>query len=334
MNTLLDRYLSAIGRELPMRQSDEITAELRDVLMSKIEDREGDLGRPLTDKELEQLLIDFGHPLVVAAGYRKTPYLIGPELFPMWVATMRFILVFWAAITLVSLFIAAVANPATAPGLALQKAAETIWPGFVWIFGVVTMVFAFNERMGKYRFKLHFNPRQLPPARGKGRKPAEIVTQIVLGAVALAWWAGLIRFRSVMPMPAFLDVRLASTWDVFRAPIAAYFAIEILINGLELARPAWVKLSASLGLAKHAAGAAIVALVLQTGHWVHISGSNLAPGVREMIEQGFDHGLRVGLVVTLAVMMFMVVKEALRLWKALGGNGPAGNGASAAAAHG
>ena len=94
MNTLVDRYLAAIGRELPIRQSEEITAELRDVLMSKIEDREAVLGRPLTDQEIGQLLIDFGHPLIVAGGYRTTPYLIGPELFPMWVATIRFVLVF------------------------------------------------------------------------------------------------------------------------------------------------------------------------------------------------------------------------------------------------
>jgi hypothetical protein len=253
----------------------------------------------------------------------------------MWVATMRFVLGFWAAITLVALFVAAVSNPSTAPGWALQKAAQSIWPGFVWIFGVVTMVFAFNERMGKYRFKLSFNPRRLPPARARGRRPAEIVAQIVLGAVALAWWAGLLKFRTFMPIPAFLDVRLASTWDPFRGPIAAYLAVEILINGLELARPAWVRLNASLSLAKYVAGVAIMALVLQAGHWVQITAPTAAPGVREMIERGFDHGLRVGLVVTLAVMAIMAVKEALRLWKALGGRGgPAGNGASAAAAMG
>jgi hypothetical protein len=333
MNKLVDRYLAAIGRELPMRQSEEITAELRGVLMSKIEDKEGDLGRPLTDKEVEQLLIDFGHPLVVAAGYRKTPYLIGPELFPMWVATMRFVLGFWAVILLLSLFVAAVSNPNTAPGLALQRAAEAIWPGFVWIFGVVTLVFAVNERMGRYRFRLSFNPRRLPPVRAKGRRPAEIVGQMVVGAVALAWWAGLIKFRALMPIPAFLDVRLASTWDAFRAPIAAYLAIEILINGLELMRPAWARLNAGLSLAKYVAGFAIVALVLQAGHWVQIAGSTLTPGVREMIERGFDHGLRVGLGVTLVVMAVMAFASGRRLWKALGGSGgPAGNGAAAATA--
>ena len=69
---LVDRYVAAIGRELPPRMSAEVTAELKDVLLSKIEDRESELGRPMTDKEIEQMLIAFGHPMIVAGGYRQT----------------------------------------------------------------------------------------------------------------------------------------------------------------------------------------------------------------------------------------------------------------------
>jgi hypothetical protein len=335
MNTLLDRYLAAIGRELPLRQSQEIIAELRDVLLSKIEDKEAELGRPLADREIEQLLIDFGHPLIVAGGYRKTPWLIGPELFPLWVATMRFALVFWGAILLVSLFVAAVATPSATPQWLLQKAGEALWPGFIGVFGVITLVFAVNERMGKYRFKLHFDPRRLPPPRARGRKPAQIVSEMVLGAAALLWWIGLIQFRAIMPIPAFLGVHLASTWDPFRAPIAAFLATEILINGLDLARPARVRLTASLGLVKNLAGAAIMVLVLQAGHWVEIVAPSLSPAVREMIRQGFDHGLRIGLAATLVVLVFKAGSDGLRLWRALGRDGGrAGNGASATAAAG
>jgi hypothetical protein len=332
---LVDRYLAAIGRELPMRQSQEITAELRDVLMSKIEDREADLGRPMTDKEIEQMLIAFGHPLIVAGGYRKTPYLIGPELFPMWVATMRLVLTLWAAILVVSLFIAAVSTPSATPQWVLDKAGQAFWPGLIFIFGVVTMVFAFNERMGKYRFKLNFNTRRLPPARarGQGRKPAQVISEVVMGAIALAWWMGLIRFRAIMPIPAFLGVHLASTWDAFRAPIAAYLLVEIAINGLELLRPGWARLNASLSLAKSLAACVIMAMVLQAGHWVEIDAPSLSVGVREMIRQGFDHGMHIGLMVTVVVFAVKAGADAVRLWRSLGHDGGhAGNGAAAAAA--
>ena len=332
MSKLLDRYLAAIGRELPMRQSDEITTELRDVLMSKIEDKEAALGRPMTDKEVGQLLIDFGHPLIVAGGYRRTQYLIGPDLFPMWVATMRFVLVFWAAILLVSLFVAAVATPGATPLWVLQKAGQAFWPGFLLVFGVVTLVFAVNERMGRYRFKLNFDPRRLPPVRARGRKPPQIISEMVMGVVALLWWAGLIRFRAIMPIPTFLDVHLAPTWDAFRGPIVAYLVVEIIIGGLELLRPGWARLNASLSLAKNLAGGVIMALVFETGHWVEIVAPSLRVTVQEMIQEGFDHGLRIGLIATLVIFVIKAGADALRLWRSLGGH--AGNGASTAAAAG
>jgi hypothetical protein len=78
---LLDRYLAAIARHLPDAQKADVTAELRDVLLSQIEDEEARLGRPLERKELEALLVRFGHPLTVSGRYRKVQHLIGPEVF-------------------------------------------------------------------------------------------------------------------------------------------------------------------------------------------------------------------------------------------------------------
>ena len=45
---LIERYLAAISRNLPAKQAGDITAELRDVLLSRVEDREATLSRPLT----------------------------------------------------------------------------------------------------------------------------------------------------------------------------------------------------------------------------------------------------------------------------------------------
>lgn len=89
---LIERYLAAIGRNLPAKQAGDITAELRDVLLSRVEDREATLGRPLTKDELEALLIDFGNPLVVAWRYRRVQHLIGPEIFPFWWQAVKIML--------------------------------------------------------------------------------------------------------------------------------------------------------------------------------------------------------------------------------------------------
>lgn len=83
---MIDRYLEAVAAQLPVEERDDIIAELKDLILSRTEAREEDLGRVLNDDEREAILKDIGHPLVVAGRYRKGPdSLIGPELFPYWI---------------------------------------------------------------------------------------------------------------------------------------------------------------------------------------------------------------------------------------------------------
>jgi hypothetical protein len=82
---LIDRYLNAVAAQLPQDERNDITAELRDLILSRFEAKEEALGRALTEDEQEAILREIGHPLVVAARYRKGPdSLVGPELFPYW----------------------------------------------------------------------------------------------------------------------------------------------------------------------------------------------------------------------------------------------------------
>lgn len=98
---LLDRYLDALRWALPRAKSEDILAELRDVLMMRVEEREEALGRPLTDEETSALLKDFGHPLLVAARYRPQQWLIGPDVFPFYKFVLRVVLVFVICIQVV-----------------------------------------------------------------------------------------------------------------------------------------------------------------------------------------------------------------------------------------
>src|SRR3954470_22856019 len=94
---LFDRYLNAIRRNLPRDKADDIVAELGDALASRVEEREDALGRALTPEEVKALIKDFGHPLVVAARYRKQQWLIGPDVFPFYVAVLRIVVTITAA---------------------------------------------------------------------------------------------------------------------------------------------------------------------------------------------------------------------------------------------
>src|SRR4051812_24135793 len=107
---LLDRYLQAVRKYLPLRRQDDIIAELRANMESQIEDRESELDRPLTQGEFDDFLRKMGHPMVVASRYQPQQYLIGPTIFPMYLYVLR-IAMLWAFI--VCMIIAAVVTPLT-----------------------------------------------------------------------------------------------------------------------------------------------------------------------------------------------------------------------------
>ena len=99
---MLEDYLRAVSRLLPKAKRDDITAELRDEILTRIEAREGELGRPLTADETQQLLRDFGHPIVVAARYRDGPqYGVGPAFYPYWIFALRLIVLIEVGVSII-----------------------------------------------------------------------------------------------------------------------------------------------------------------------------------------------------------------------------------------
>lgn len=88
--TLIDQYLRAVALLLPKDKREDIVSELRELILSKIEARESELGRTLTDDEIEAVLREIGHPLVVASRYREGPqHVVGPTLYPYWVFAVK-----------------------------------------------------------------------------------------------------------------------------------------------------------------------------------------------------------------------------------------------------
>ena len=81
---LLERYLQAVRFFLPQKQQDDIVRELSENLIAQMEDREAELGRPLTESEEADILRTHGHPMIVAGRYRAHQQLIGPVFFPVY----------------------------------------------------------------------------------------------------------------------------------------------------------------------------------------------------------------------------------------------------------
>jgi len=254
---LLDRYLQAVRKYLPLRRQDDIIAELRANMESQIEDSESELGRSLTQGEFDDFLRKMGHPMVVASRYQPQQYLIGPTMFPMYVYVLRLALL-WAFI--VCMIVAAVVTPLTngtggavvealfrTPGILIQTAA--------WI----TLVFAAFE-FARTRYpnvcpqieglNKSWNPSTLPPLEkdslreGKPRSFAQAVAEIIFSVLFLGWVLLIPHYPFLLlgPGVAILHVspyQLAPIWWTFFGWIVALGIMQIVAKCIDLARGSW-----------------------------------------------------------------------------------------------
>ena len=310
MSNLIDRYMAAIARELPEAQRVDITAELRDDLMSRIEAKEDGLGRSLTRDELEAELIAYGNPLSVAGRYRRTQHLIGPEIFPFWWAGLRASLLIVAAVYLVLAVLAVIGGSDTAA--VTDEATPSLGFALVFTVGVVTLVCASVERFGKPGDLARWKPRNLPPAQGRTRGRFEILVELFMGFGALLWWLGALRFSQFLPLGP-LQVELAAVWMTWFWPIAIYFAAEMAMNLTALIRPAWVRLNASLMIVRSLIAATILSIIQQADRIVDVSSTVLRPEVLAQVQDNFDRGFRIGIVSAIMIFLALAIVEAWRL---------------------
>src|SRR6516225_5362139 len=138
---LVDRYLQAVKALLPRAQQADIVRELSENILSQLEDKEAELGRPLNESEQATVLKQHGHPLLVASRYRSAPvqHLIGPAVFPFYWFVLKILL--WIALaicTLNGIALLASGEPIRQLLLGLGAFAHVALP----VFGWVTLLFA------------------------------------------------------------------------------------------------------------------------------------------------------------------------------------------------
>jgi hypothetical protein len=227
---VLEDYLRAVAALLPRAQRDDIVAELRDLILSRVEEREAELGRPLTLEETEAVLREVGHPVVVAARYREGPqHVVGPALYPYWLFGVKIAVTIQGAAALVVFIVRAIVIGN--PGLAFGQALGSAIVGTVTMIGFATLAAWLVERYGvrvgyfdRWRVRelraleyiawdwddLREHLERLYARRPKGAPPGTVTQaergrsarssvgralgEIAGGAFLAFWWTGLLPF--------------------------------------------------------------------------------------------------------------------------------------------
>jgi hypothetical protein len=282
MMQILESYLRAVKRYLPRSQSDDIIKELSEDLRSQIDEKQAELGRPISDEEAMAFFKRHGDPMTVARRYRQDHRslsigweLIGPELFPMYLIFLSCNL----AITIASVVVVSLIlhTPILVDTFIVPVLAQII---------CLTLVFTIlNLIRRKCPQPWYYPPAELAPMLPVSRWYS--LAGLVMWASVTAWWLALPHFPGLILGTAAAYLKLAATWHRFYVPILLLLLASITQRILNLLHPNWTWLIPIVRMMINAASVPILyVLVFKSETLVVLAGGiQNTPHYQQLVEK-------------------------------------------------
>jgi hypothetical protein len=310
--SIIDRYVFAVARLLPRAQRDDIAAELRANLQSHVDEEEALRHQPLSEGEVLDILRNYGHPRDVAANYGARQYLIGPEVFPSYVAAVKMVLFVMAP---VGLFITLMTVLLTEENLLLHVA-EALWTtvtiGLVNV-AIVTLTFACAGQALRLNRNREWNPEELPEIHlERPVRRSEAIGSLFGLTLALCWWMGVNRLAwhwfGMSPLP----FEWTTVWTEIE-----YAAIAVIIASMgraivALARPNWTKVYTGAGAMLALLALLVLRRLVAAGTYVAVTDTTPGAASAEMLVLMLDRSIFVALVVGTIFAAASVVIQTFR----------------------
>lgn len=316
---LLDRYLAAVAALLPKAQREDIVAELRDILLNRLEEKEAELGRPLDAKEREAVLRTFGHPIAVAGRYGLSRTLIGPELYPFYIFAVKGLLILAAAVTAIPLVISIILGGEDAAG-GLAHFLSGFLTTAMTLIGAATIVAAGIERgwipVGDL---LDWKVADLPTLDRSARKTKtrfEAAFELGILLLFIAWWTGLVT-APWSPIVGQHGVYLAPApiWTTLHLPILALAVLQATVSLVTLVRPDAIQARACLDILADLGRLALISVLWSAGRLLTVAPPGAAEGKAADIA-GLQASLDLSFHLTVGVMAVVFLsKIAVAAWR-------------------
>ena len=283
---LLERYLRSVKFFLPRREQDDILRELSENILSQMEDKAAELGRPLNESEQAAILQQHGHPFVVASRFRNAPvqYLIGPVVFPFYWFVLK--IIFWIGLgvcALNSIVLLSGGEPVRQLLHGLLAFGHVALP----VFGWVTFLFAVQ---GFFIAKFHlvdkldrrWDPRSLPAVATPRRKArrSESIFGLIAGTVYIAWLLAVPYYPYLIFGPAASALRLAPEWHRFYLPVVVLAIAGWAQAVVSLIRPEWTSLPSVTRLVSNVVALVILRSILKANSYVFVFVADSPKGAR------------------------------------------------------
>lgn len=310
---LIDRYVSAIGSQLPPKSRRDIETEIRSTLEDMLEERAAAAGRPADEPMIKDLLKEYGAPDKVAASYLPARYLIGPELYPIFSLVLKIVFtvlaVIWAIVFGLNLAYQAPASGSEwltrlFPGLfQIMGGAVTAFGNIVLVFAIIQWLSAgkdFKDETKEPEWSPDDLSKEPEPDAVSLWEPVVAIVFIVLGLLVLNFYPqalGIFFFSG--ETSSFIPVLTDAFFRVLPW-INLAWGVELLNNLLLLRSRRWTPPTRLIEIGLKVAGVAIAAVLLAGPPILALNAASLA-----------EAGLPLSSAETLAGLLHTLVRWAL-----------------------
>jgi hypothetical protein len=315
---LFDRYLTAVKLFLPRAQQDDIIRELSEDIHARVEDRQAELGRPLTRAEEKELVRQLGHPALLAGRYGPRRHLIGAEMFPFYWLVLKLSL--GANLLAQIIVVAAVVASGRSVNVGL-RVFSAIAALFI-CFGIVTIVFALLDRYRPSTLgRRPWDPDRLPSLSARPYRGSHPVTRIVTGVLFLFWWSATKPFPTLVLGAGAERLAFGPAWAPMHAVVLVFALGSLAVACLELARPNWTRVRSVFRLVAAAGAVILMVSVLRGGDFVVVADTAVNSERMDNLVRIINQTI-VWTLFSVAFISILVAVRELRLWMRRRGTGP------------
>lgn len=336
MSDLIDRYLAAVAALLPKASRQDIVAELRDLIMNRVEEKEAALGRSLAKDQTEDLLREIGHPIAVAGRYGPHRALVGPEIYPFWWFAVKVLLVIAALAAVVPAVVVLLVGQGD--NHRIGGILSDFIPTALSLIGGATVVAAAIERgwikVGDFaKWKVSELPL-LPEGKDwlggadwsggaswfKGspwsaKSRFEGVFELAAIGLFIAWWTGALPFpmERIVHTPDGMGVTLSPVLLALHWPILGLAILQGLSALILVIQPGWVRARAAAELVGAVGGLALAAALWQAQPLVTLTLSAASTADMVNLQEVIDMTVQVIIAVAAGINLTKLFVDGRRL---------------------
>lgn len=270
-NTWIDRYVAEVGRMLPAAKRADVEMEMRSLIEEEVDARVG-VGGSTDERAYQDIVLDvlhsFGHPAQMASRYGAPQYLIGPALYPTFVALLRIVLAVAVGANLLALAVEVGVNrtPVSIAGILLDLAESLFYAG-----GIFVLIFALVERLNRPALAKEsvpgaWDPRSLPEIEDRAQiKVGETIIEMVFMLAALLWINFYLDRLAFYRVPGEGIQSLAIFSPEFRQHVpllTIWLGLDLVLHIVLLARGRWTRWLRLADLAIQGIGVAVLIRML------------------------------------------------------------------------